>query len=265
MNGDFKYIAQVRENREIEYEGLTFYPLTVRDFELYRSGQAAWELMMSSLPPKLARLSWCAALEQIDRMSGTNVFFGAAMNVLARALKLECATVNGRKGFLISTVKRGDALEGVFLREYNVVLTMQQMDEVRRIIALQNDYQIPNENWNPDLVADVQYTQAQDAPRLKAEIEDWVYSVAVNSGEKAEEIWSWPIRKLKCCDRAIERTLGYQIYTLAGAAGLVKFKHGAPYPTWRFDKKADLPGAFKTMGELEENAKGQLPEAQEQH
>ena len=65
-------------------------------------------------------------------------------------------------------------------------------------------------------------------------------------------------------DRAIDRTLGYQIYTLAQAVGLTKFEKGAPYPTWKFDRISELPAGFKTLTQLEAKAKGQLPEPMSQ-
>lgn len=261
MKGVEKYADEVRENRGIEFAGLTFYPLTVRDFGLYRSAAAAFELMQSSLPPKLARLSWCQCLDEMDKLGNISAFLDPVLNVVARALKLQRIRLpDGAYGYQLSTLRRDEELVGIFIREHETVLTMQMMDEVRRIIAAQNSYQIPDESWNPELVAAEQYLASQSMPKLDVEIEAWVYSVAANTGRDSDELWDWPIRKFKGFDKAIDRSLGYQIYTLAQAVGLTKFERGSPYPTWKFDRLAELPAGFKTLTQLEAKAKGQLPE-----
>ncbi len=261
MKGVNKYASAVRENREIEFEGLTFYPLTVRDFSLYRSAAAAFELMQSSLPPKFARLSWCQCIDEMDKLGNGSPFLAPVLNVLAKALRLERIMLSdGEYGYQIFTLRNEDTLAGIWIKEHGITLSIQMMDEVRQIIAAQNDYQIPDENWNPELVEAEQYLANQNAPKLDVEIEAWVYSVAANIGKDADELWNWPIRKFKGFDRAIDRSLGYQIFMLAKAVGLTKFENGVPYPTWKFDKIAELPNGFKTLAQIEAKAKGQLPE-----
>nr|DAL34552.1 MAG TPA_asm: hypothetical protein [Caudoviricetes sp.] len=261
MQGVNKYASEVRENKEIEFNGLTFFPLTVRDFPLYRSAAAAFELMQSSLPPKFARLSWCQCLDEMDKLGNGSAFLSPVLNVLAKALRLERIHLpSGDYGYQISTLRKDGSLIGIYIREHETVLTIQMMDEVRQLIAAQNDYQIPDENWNPELVAAEQYLANQNTPKLDVEVDAWVYSVAANVGRDADELWDWPIRKFKGFDKAIDRTLGYQIYKLAEAVGLTKFENGAPYPTWRFDRISELPAGFKTLTQLEAKAKGQLPE-----
>lgn len=261
MQGVNKYANEVRENKEIEFNGLTFYPLTVRDFSLYRSAAAAFELMQASLPPKLARLSWCQCLDEMDKLGKGSAFLDPVLNVLAKALRLERIRLpDGAYGYQISTLRRDETLLGIYIREHQTVLTIPMMDEVRQIIAAQNGYQIPDESWNPELVAAEQYLSSTNTPKLDVEIEAWVYSVAANTGKDSDELWNWPIRKFRGYDRAIERKLGYQIYTLAQAVGLTKFEKGPPYPTWKFDRLSELPAGFKTLTQLEAKAKGQLPE-----
>lgn len=261
MQGVNKYANEVRENKAISYAGLTFYPLCVCDFWLYRSAAPAIELMQSSLPPKFARLSWCQCIDEMDKLGKGSPFLEPMLNVLARALRLEKIKISdGVYGYQISTLRKDDALMGIYIRDFETVLTIPMMDEVRQILAVQNDYQIPDENWNPELVGAQQYLSNQNTPKLDVEIEALVYSVSANTGKDADELWNWPIRKFKGYERAIDRTLGYQIYALAEAVGFTKFERGLPYPTWKFDRIAELPAGFKTLTQLEAKAKGQLPE-----
>ena len=57
---------------------------------------------------------------------------------------------------------------------------------------------------------------------------------------------------------AIDRTLGYQIYTAVEKGGNVTFKNGNPYPTWKFDRKSGMPAGFVSIAELDAGAKGLL-------
>lgn len=263
MNGVEKYAALSHENKAIEFEGLSFWPLSMREYLLYRRASTAMELLQSSLPPKLARLSWAHCLDEMDKMGQCGVFLKPVLLIMAKALRLD--PVQGPGGVMeypIFPLRNKDtgALTAIFIRPQQVLLSIQQMDEVRLILAAQNDYSIPDENWNSELVEAQQYLAGQQQPNLKTEIDAWVYAVAVNSGRDADEIWDWPIRKFKGYDKAIDRSLGYQIYTLAHAAGFVKFENGVPFPSWKFDKTSELPYGFKELGQLEAKAKGVLPE-----
>lgn len=269
MNGVEKYADQLRANEGIKFAGLTFYPLTVRDYSLYRRAATAIELMQASLPPKLARLSWAHCLDEMDNMAKSGVFLPAVLMVMAKALRLKpLIGKKGEKDYPIYTLRKKDTqtFQAVAIKKDDELfaLSVQQMDEVRRILAAQNDYQIPDENWNPDLVAARQYLAQSQEPQLELSIDAWVYSVSVNARVSSEDVWDWPIRKFKGYSDAIDRTLGYQIYTLAQAAGFTKFENGNPFPTWKFEKISELPFGFKELGRLEAKAKGVLPEPAQQ-
>lgn len=264
MNVAERYAAELRENREIIYAGLTFYPLTVRHYALYRNAQASMELMQASLPPALARLSWFRCLDELDRKcikeTGKNGgYLVSVLGVLATALRLDLrdrlAVTEARdtKGRLNSIVirQKGGGMP--------VILNMEQMGAIREILAAQNGYELPDENWNLELMRAEEYTSSLNAANnIQQDLEELVYSVAVNTGYRAGDIWDWPIREFMRMQDAVDRKLGYEIYTMAECAGTIKFKHGNPYPTWKFKRRAELPGQFKRISELEESTEGLL-------
>ena len=138
-----------------------------------------------------------------------------------------------------------------------IMLDMRMMNDVRRIIAAQNGYDIPDENWNPDLVrAAQQNAERKSTGGITFDLEALVYSVAFNCHARPADIWGWPIREFIQMQDAIDRTLNFQIYTLAEAVGMVKFTKGNPYPTWKFDRKSDMPTGFKSIAELDAGANG---------
>lgn len=260
-----RYIDAARQNKTIFYEGLEFRPLKVKDYALYRNARPAMELMLSSLPVAFARLSWCSCLDALDqeatRESGKTagmllsilLVLNEALNLHAERDPSRMQLVRGDDGKLKSIV--------VMTEQHKIVaFSMAAMSTVRVILAAQNNFNLPDENWNPELVRAKQYIQAQQTTDLKFDLETLVYSVALNSGKEPETVWEWPIRKFELMQAAIDRKLCYQLYTAAELSQQVKFKRGNPVPSWKFDRVPELPTGFKTIAELDAGAKGLLSE-----
>lgn len=270
MNIPTKYEQAIRENREIEFNGLLLYPLRVRDYGLFYAAKPAFELVQASLSPALARLSWFPCLGELDRRSAEE--FGAPaglMNhvllVLAAACRAQPVYAQGPNGAAAFPIRlyyeKGEPVRVEVLptgSQIPVFLDMRQMTELRYILAAQNGYAIPDDNANPELLKAEQYLQNQKQAQTVFRIEDLVASVAVNCGAKTADVWDWPIREFENIQEAIDRKLGYQIYTLAEATGLVKFKKGNPYPTWKLNRRVDMPAGFQNLEDLDKSAHGLL-------
>lgn len=263
-----KYADRVRENKPIEYAGLTFHPLTVRDYGLWQTGRPVYELLLSSLPPAMARLSWCSCLAEMDKSGKTEgknpQFLNNALRVMAKALRLmpviDPISKTAEYPIHCEYLKEPPTLNAIRIGRGTdtVILNIQQMNEVREIIAAQNGYEIPNENWNPELVAAAKYHQHASTSDLEWDIDSMVQSVAHHAHVRSKDIWDWPIREFQMEQKAIDRALKYQIYTQAELSGMVKFKHGNPCPSWMFDRKAELPTGFVSIADLDAGAKGLL-------
>lgn len=263
-----RYTAELRENRPIEYAGVTFHPLKVRDYALYHSARPAMELMMSSLPPRIARMSWFSALKALDdesaKLGGHADFMGSVLRLIAAALKLEPLT-DSRSGRLVYPIRpmyQGDGK--VAAVQFGMIgdglLSARDMGNVRMILAAQNGYEVPDDNWNTELLAAQKYTQERRAKDqgIVFDLETLVHSVALGAHVRAGEVWNWPIREFKQTEEAIDRRLNYVVYTLAEAGGRVQFKHGNPCPTWKLNRKSDLPGDFQSVDSLENAAAREL-------
>lgn len=264
MNAASKYSREIRRNAPIEYNGLTFYPLTVSEYEIFLSAKPTFELMQGSLPPALARMGWLECLWALDRQclesTGNGAGFTRAfVQILAETLKLEPRkNTNGRYEYpLRPALDNTGNITGIIVFKDNapVLITRQQAGEIRQIIAAQNGYQLPNENWNAQLLREAKIGK-KGISNLKTDLEDLVSSVAVCSGLDPDTIWDWPIRKFELAQRAVDRKLGYEIFTSAEMSGMVKFERGNPYPTWKYDRASDMPDGFKTLDELEASTKG---------
>lgn len=258
-----RYQREIQRSAPVVYEGLTFHPLLVEDYPIFNAGRQAYELMLSSLKdPKLARLNWCACLWELDRrceeQTGTRgCFLEVALYVMATALRLNAGydgsypmrPVFAQDGSL-SAIMLGDP------RDCGL-LNMMQMDDVRQIIAAQNGYEIPDENWNPELVQAAQENAKRNAPNVDYDFETLVYSVAYQCHVRAEEVYGWSIREFEKMQEAVDRDINYRLCAAVEMSGDVKFTKGNPYPSWKFNRKPDaMPAGFRTIADIDASAKG---------
>lgn len=262
-----RYAAELRENEPITFNGVTFHPLTVKDFALYQSAKPAMELMLSSLPPRIARLSWFSALAALDKEAadmGRNAdFLGSVLRLVAVALKLPLLLrAKGEPVYPIRPLFQPDGkLAGVQIGELgDKILSGRDMTTVREILAAQNGYEIPDENWNTDLLAAHRYTEGRKASAqgIVFDLETLVHSVAVGAHVRAKDVWKWPLREFFLTEAAIDRQINYAVFTLAEAGGRVQFKNGNPFPSWKLERRAELPGAFQSVDSLENAAAREL-------
>ena len=154
-----EYKPFARKNMPIVFNGLSFSPLKVEQIALYQAAKPSFELMQSSLPPKLATLSWCECLDALDiqgrEMGKETVFLTIVLVTIAVVTGLPKMQENGEEVYPIKEVrgKDGKLLSFLFGSLDNpTLISMNDMDEIRKIIAAQNLYEIPDESWNPDLV-----------------------------------------------------------------------------------------------------------------
>lgn len=261
MNVAQIYEDELREYLPIAYKGLLFKPLPVKRFALYQNAKAAMELLLSSLPIRYVRFSWIQALDALDReadeMQMRPGYLSSILLLLNEALELHA--VQNPQALMIARDKDGK-LASIIVQQSGtpIVLNPQEMNAVREILAAQNGYEIPDENWNPELVRAQQYLREQRSQGGGGSLEDAVCALAAATGFRVKEIWNWPVREYLGEQEAVDRRLRFQIYTAAELSGQVKFKRGNPYPTWICKSKGDLPAGFTSLKELDEGANGLL-------
>lgn len=260
MNVAKTYADELRENLPVTYEGLRFKPLSVKHFALYQNAKPAMELLLSSLPVRYARLSWMTALDEMDREAAReNLRTGYVASILLlldAALQLNAA--KNPRALMVARTKEGKLSALVVQQEQGTptALTEKHFKSVREILAAQNGYEIPDENWNPELVRAQQYLRGQRSSGAGGSLEDAVYALAAATGFRAGEIWNWPIREYLGVQSAVDRRLRFQLYTEAELTGKVKFKGGNPCPTWISPSRSGLPTGFQSLKALDEGAHG---------
>ena len=262
MNATTKYSEQIRRFAPIGYEGLWFHPLRVSQFALYQIARPAMELMLSTLPLRYVRMSWFQALEALDREAAERGaqtgYFASFLRLLDAALQTDA--IHNPQAILCARDAEG-VCKALIVRQNDqaTALTEKHMSQVREILAAQNGYTIPDENWNPELVrAQAYLREQQSGPGVSGSLEDAVFALAAATGQRVSEIWDWPIREFQQMQSAVDRRLRFQICTAAELSGQVKFTHGNPYPSWIWERKSELPRGFTSLKELDDGAHGLL-------
>lgn len=258
-----RYQRQIQKNAPVVYEGLTFHPLLVEDYPVFYAGKQPFELMLSSLKdPKLARLNWCACLWELDKQCEKQTgkrghFLECAMYVMATALRLKAAYDGSfpMRPVFAQTGELNAIMIGDPQLDYGL-LNMQQMDEVRQIIAAQNGYEIPDENWNPELVRAAQENAGRNGSVIEQDLETLVYSVAFQCRTKVSEIYGWSIREFEKMQEAADRDIMFRLCAAIEMSGDYKFSKGNPYPSWKYNRKPEMPAGFRTIAEIDAGTKG---------
>lgn len=264
MNASLEYADELRTFSPIDFAGLTFYPLQVKHFALYQNAKAAMELMLGSLPVRFVKLSWIQALEALDSEAKENNvetgYFGSFLLLLATALRLDV----GKDQNALMLGRNDDGRLGAVVvkqqgKEAPVALTDKHFTKVREILAAQNGYTIPDENWNPELVRAQAYLREQSSSAgTGGSLEDAVCALAAATGRRSAEIWDWPLREYTQMQNAVDRRLRFVICGMAELSGQIKFTKGNPYPTWLWERKGELPHGFTSIKELDDGAGGTL-------
>ena len=263
MNAAMQYAEELRTFAPIEYETLRFYPLAVKHFALYQNAKAAMEIMLSTLPIQFVRLSWIQALEALDREAQkSNIatgYLGSFLLLLATALRLD---LKDQHSIMLARGEDGK-LSAIVVRQSKenapVALTGKHFNDVREILAAQNGFVIPDENWNPELVKAQAYIRNQQSGTGSGgSLEDAVFALAAATGQRPAEIWDWPIREFTQMQSAVDRRLRFMLCGAAELSGQIKFTKGNPYPTWIWENRGNLPHGFKSLNDLDKEAGGTL-------
>lgn len=256
------YRSKIRCGLPVTQLGLTFYPITMVNYEDFLKYQNAITLRMSTLPVKYMIKNYFSALFSMDmdslKETGEPIgFLAHFMRLLHLSLRIgsesqpenafEYAEENGEITITALHVMQNGNL---------VSLTpLEISSKVRNIIADMNGLILPDENENIDLIiANEQrkafFEQQSGAKPLKQSIDDLIASVAYESGCREKDVMEWTVREFELRKNAIDRSKRYAMYGQAELGGMVTFKKGNPAPSWCYDVLDDTLGTM-SLSELD--------------
>lgn len=250
----------------IAWNGLTLFPILVRDFEKFESAKPGIMLSQKTLPARFAGMRYLEALfaldmENLQHGAPPVGLFARAVRFLILALRLpEEEREDGSAAFPVEIrVEEDDPakLRAIVIRdgEKETEITPRDFARLRPLLARQNGLTLPDEAHNAELEEAERDLEAANGADLDADFEDLIYSVAVQCGADPGEVFSWTIRRFYKVRAAIDRGLGYQLAYLATAAG-AKYKNGNPWPSWMYDRKKGLSRALIPMSGFQKKVSG---------
>lgn len=244
--------------KPIETDGLTLYPVLVREYEHFLMARPALEVMHQSLPVAMMRMPLLSALYQIDYEAVLNGkphtgLFSRALLALALALRLgEGQETDKRVNAFQVAVDRENPAKLMCLRFTDTDGKKHEIFPVayanlRQIIAAQNGVILESDMANPDLVQAEKDIASASELKLNANIEDWISAVSALTGATEEEIDEWPILKFQRRSDSYQRILSYIVCGVGECSG-ASWKGGNPVPHPFFAKRKDGSGVLSALG-----------------
>lgn len=264
-------LRSVRRYQPIETDGLTLWPVLVREYENFLIARSALEVMHQSLPVAMMRVPLLSALYQMDFDAVLNGeqpvgLFSRALLMLALSLRLgEGLSTEERMRQFRMMVDHENPAKLVALRftdndgeEHDITPALYA--KLRPIIAAQNGVKLETDSANPDIVKARKMMAAANAGNLDPNLDDLICAVSVLTRTDEEAIDEWPILKLEKTSRAYERVLGYLVCGISEGSGAT-WKTGNPVPHPFFAKLDNGAGLFAPLGSTDnKDGKTDAPE-----
>lgn len=243
-----KYRERVDTYQPVDFEGITLYPIKVRDYPLFQMSRPAIEFLQQSLPVRfisIPLISAYFAMDEENRKEGREPdgLFFRTLIFLSLSLRLgEGLPLEKRAEELIKGVRfySGESLR---LKEIRFVqdgeektITPVLFQRMRPVLAEQNGIRLESTDVNPELAEAERDIAEQTAPELDYSIATLISSLSALTGREEAEIYDWPILKLHRRKESFERILSFLVCGFASANG-AKFSGGNPVPSPFYERK----------------------------
>lgn len=265
-----------RTGKYIRYGKLYVYPLTVANYETLWNCESALTIRLSSLPVIYAIKPYAEALFDIA-VNGENVYSNGgdvvarpddwyrfisllliSLHIPVNAIKnmMQIHVDNAQKNRLTSVSVRQ------FVEEEEIVenLTVQDLGNLRSIIAGLNGRKLPDESENAELAQAEQDIASSSGTKLDVNLDSLLATVARDQHKRIKDLDDWTIYEFELCRAAIERERRFTVYGIGEASGMVKFANGNPFPSIFYDKPAEISSVVSAQ-ELTSRLSGAVQEA----
>lgn len=265
-----------RTGKYIRYGKLYVYPLTVANYETLWNCESALTIRLSSLPVIYAIKPYAEALFDIA-VQGENVYSNGgdvvarpddwyrfisllliSLHIPVNAIKnmLQIHVDNAQKNRLTSVSVRQ------FVEEEEIVenLNVQDLGNLRSIIAGLNGRKLPDESENAELAQAEQDIASSSGTKLDVNLDSLLATVARDQHKRIKDLDDWTIYEFELCRAAIERERRFTVYGIGEASGMVKFTNGNPFPSIFYDKPAEISSVVSAQ-ELTSRLSGAVQEA----
>lgn len=248
----------------VEVDGLTLYPITVRDYDDFMEASPAVSVMQQSLPVTMLSVPLLTAYYRMalnaiaGNDEGADLFYRAVL-FLAMALRVGEGLPAKRRAMLFTPVIDKDdpsvlkCLRFTVNGEETQEITPVRFQRLRPILAAQNGIELISEDANPELVEAEREINQANGPKLHVELADEISFVAALSHTEEREIYDWPILKLQRREKSYTHLLQYVICGAAEAQG-TKWKDGNPFPHPYYERIKRQSAALKNLQDVASGA-----------
>lgn len=253
---------QQRIDRYLSVEtcGLTLWPVTVENAQLFSAARTALDVVPQSLPVALISMPVMDAFYRLDletlKETGKTLGLLSSIVLLLRlALRLGAGgsgeTLADGVRIFPDEKKTGRLREIVFLTNEGETIRVspRTFQKIRPIIAAQNGVDIPSDTANPEILEAERLMAMKEMDRLDPKLTDKIIFVAQGSGVPEEEIWNWPLLKLERHAAVHRRRLDYLAVATGQMSGMVKFTDGNPVPSPYWARKRGLT-SLQSLGSV---------------
>lgn len=249
---------QINRYLPVTFEGLTFYPVTVEEYEVFMACAPALGFMQQSLPVAMLSIplltaflhmedAWAQAKHDEDNGDPNTKIAGALFSASVLALLLALRLGHGEpmnermsRARLVFEGRKSSKLKALVLRGNAgeaIEITPAKFGRIRPLIAAQNGIEIHPLDANPELVEADRAVRMANAPDLEVSLTDKISFVCNATGKDENEVYNWPILKFNRRSASVERTLNFIVFGIGENSGMVKFKNGNPCPSPIFQRK----------------------------
>lgn len=244
-----------RLGKPIMYGRLSVYPMTVADYEVLWACESALTIRQSALPVIYAIKPYAEALFDIA-VRGEDVYSNGGdivarandwyrfMSLLCHSLRIPVTAIKNLIQIHVDNAQN-NRLKSITIRQFveneEIVqsLSVQDLGNLRGIIATLNGRKIPDESENAELAqAEIDIATASGS-KLDVNMDSLLATVARDQRCRIKDLDDWTIYEFELCRAAIERERRFTVYGIGEASGMVKFTNGNPFPSIFYDKPAE--------------------------
>lgn len=265
-----------RTGKPIQYGQLLVYPMTVADYETLWNCESALTIRLSALPVTYAIKPYAEALFDIA-LRGENVYSNGGdvvakpddwyrfVNLLCMSLHIPVNAIKNMMQIRVDNAQN-NRLTSIVVRQIvddqDIVqsLSVQDLGNMRTIIAGLNGRKLPDESENAELAQAEQDIASSSGAKLDVNLDSLLASVARDQRKRIKDLDDWTIYEFELCRAAIERERRFTVYGIGEAGGMVKFPNGNPFPSIFYDKPSEV-SAVVSAQELTSRLSGAVQEA----
>lgn len=238
----------IRKYEPVEVDGLTLYPILVKDFDYYLASKPAIEIMQQSLPVRLLSVPLLQAYYAMDYEA--IIAGGEPVGLMYRALLFLGLSLRLSPDDPEATLHRfrivADPNDPSRLKGVDFVVNGEEMHRItpvlfqrlRPILAAQNGIKLESDDANPELVEAERILSQSSNIQLSGDPYEMIATIAALERIDETEIEEWPILKLQTRETTWRRIIGYQVCAIGQASG-ASWKGGNPHPSLFYERVND--------------------------